>query len=489
MRNFLQIPLIIFLALLLGGCTTSTEPPFFEDRIVLKQKGDVGAYAIPNISITPRGTVLLFATVRMQSNVDWGNEQKVVLLRSLDDGQSWLAPQIIAAKPNWTVRGLAVIVDPQSGRIHYFGYQSPRSRPDGKPINEIFKIEHPDSMKKLGAGFFYIYSDDEGASWSEAKHIELDFWPFGTGIVLRYGKHQGRFVLPARTELKPRLDWQYMHNGVLISDDRGRSWRKGGLTQNQVGECCLVELSDGRLYVNNRNHGPDFVWRSFAISHDGGQTFTEFGVDSQLVEPVCHASLLRLTEPDEENVILFANPAVKARKTWDGASRRRMTVCLSFDDARSWTVKKLIYPGPCAYSSMAKGRNGLVFLAYERGDLGTTNSRQDIAVARFNLSWLKQPTPEPHLARPLKSIFYNTLKVNLKADAGLDIYYQKNEKEQTQLYQNALTLSKTIHLKAWFQDVQGHTSVSIELYYRKSSFCATNTAFFTRQPLRGSRSA
>lgn len=448
MRNFLQIPLIIFLALLLGSCKTSTDHPFFEDRIVLKQEADVGAYAIPNIVVTPRGTVLLFATARMQSNVDWGNEQKVVLVRSLDDGQSWLAPQIIAARPNWTVRGLAVIVDPQSGRIHYFGYQSPRSRPDGKPINEIFKIEHPDSMKKLGAGFFYIYSDDEGASWSEAKHIELDYWPFGTGIVLRYGKHQGRFVLPARTELKPRLDWQYMHNGVLISDDRGRSWRKGGLTQNQVGECCLVELSDGRLYVSNRNHGADFGSRSFAISHDGGQTFTEFGVDSQLVEPVCHASLLRLTEPHEGNVILFANPAVKARKEWDGASRRRMTVRLSFDDARSWPVKKLIYPGPCAYSSMAKGRNGLVFLAYERGDWGTTNSRQDIAVARFNQSWLKQPTPEPHLARPLKSIFYNTLKVHLKADAGLDIYYQKNEKEQAQLYQNALTLSKTTHLKA-----------------------------------------
>jgi len=45
---------------------------------------------------------------------------------------------------------------------------------------------------------------------------------------------------------------------VLISDDHGQTWRAGGLTQSHVGEACVVELSDGRVYVNSRNHNDNF---------------------------------------------------------------------------------------------------------------------------------------------------------------------------------------------------------------------------------------
>ena len=59
-----------------------------------------------------------------------------------------------------------------------------------------------------------------------------------------------------------------------------------------MGEACIVELADGAVYMNNRNHDPRSLGcRSWCISRDGGESFTEFGVDQTLIEGRCHAAL------------------------------------------------------------------------------------------------------------------------------------------------------------------------------------------------------
>jgi sialidase-1 len=72
------------------------------------------------------------------------------------------------------------------------------------------------------------------------------------------------------------------------------------------------------------------------------------------------------------------------------ATRRRITVWASFDGGKSWPVKRLVYEGPSAYSSLAAGREGtpsegLIYLMFEGGPGGMYSALQ---VARFNLGWI-----------------------------------------------------------------------------------------------------
>ena len=67
--------------------------------------------------------------------------------------------------------------------------------------------------------------------------------------------------------------------------------------------------------------------------------------------------------------------------------RERCTVWASFDGGETWPVKRLVYDGASAYSSLTAGRpgtpsEGWIYLHFEGGPKGGSQ------VARFNLSWL-----------------------------------------------------------------------------------------------------
>jgi sialidase-1 len=138
------------------------------------------------------------------------------------------------------------------------------------------------------------------------------------------------------------------HNAVIYSDDRGKTWQWGGSSQGFVGEACIVELADGSVYMNNRNHDPQSLgYRSWCVSWDGGETFSEFGVHKELVEGRCHAAVTRYLDPDTDKLgcLLFSNPAsfegVNQLHTREigSASRRNMTVRASYDEG-----KRGLYP-------------------------------------------------------------------------------------------------------------------------------------------------
>ncbi|MFO7907187.1 MAG: hypothetical protein ACQESR_19905 [Planctomycetota bacterium] len=81
---------------------------------------------------------------------------------------------------------------------------------------------------------------------------------------------------------------------------------------------------------------------------------------------------------------LFSQPDTQ------GGDRTRMTVWASFDGAKTWPVKRLVYEGPSAYSSLAAGRpgtpsEGMIYLLFEGGDEGRYSA---IQIARFNLAWV-----------------------------------------------------------------------------------------------------
>ena len=70
-----------------------------------------------------------------------------------------------------------------------------------------------------------------------------------------------------------------------------------------------------------------------------------------------------------------------------GGSRVRMTVWASFDRCKTWPVKRLVYEGPSAYSSLTADANGVICLLFENAK---EKLYEDLTLAQFNLDWLTE---------------------------------------------------------------------------------------------------
>ncbi len=192
-------------------------------------------------------------------------------------------------------------------------------------------------------------------TWSEPSEVtattKLPTWTWyatgpGAGIQLERGEHKGRLVIPCdHIEAESK---RYLSH-VIYSDDHGKSWQLGGSSpRDQVNECEVAELEDGRLLPNMRNYDRNQHRRQVAFSSDGGGTWSGQRHDAALIEPICQASLRRLRWKHDgaPGVLLFTNPATSD-------ARERMTLRASFDDGATWPVERLLYEGPSAYSCLA----------------------------------------------------------------------------------------------------------------------------------------
>jgi sialidase-1 len=90
-------------------------------------------------------------------------------------------------------------------------------------------------------------------------------------------------------------------------------------------------------------------------------------------------------------LLLHSSPHTTKR---DHRERKNVSIHLSRDDGRTWPVRRLLQPGPSAYSDLAVLPDGTVLCFYESGKPGETRRGGDwayasLTVARFNLTWLE----------------------------------------------------------------------------------------------------
>ena len=87
-------------------------------------------------------------------------------------------------------------------------------------------------------------------------------------------------------------------------------------------------------------------------------------------------------------VLLFSNPHTlaldKDRNPIPAGrgKRENLSIKLSRDDGKTWTVNKILEPGKSAYFDLAVLPDGTVLCLFEQGN--------SIDCARFNLDWLQQ---------------------------------------------------------------------------------------------------
>jgi sialidase-1 len=324
----------------------------------------------PNVVVALDGTVL----------ATWGNSN-VRVRRSEDGGATW-GEEIVIAEPGF--QGGGTTVDETTGDVLAF-----------------VEAHHPPAPLTIHR------SRDQGRTWSAQEGTVIRPDSRGNvpsmhmnehGITLRHGPHAGRLLRPARWYAggNKGSEWPEHYTTAIYSDDGGRTWQASEpFPENGTGEATVAELSDGSVYYNSRVHWeqrPHNTRRRCAWSHDGGQTWTDWQVVEVLPDGQQHRSygcmggLVRLPVQGRD-ILIFSNIDTPAAK------RERATVWASFDGARSWPVKRLVYDGPSAYSSLAAGRPGTpsagwIYLHFEGGPGGGSQ------VARFNLAWLLagQPT-------------------------------------------------------------------------------------------------
>ena len=350
---------LIFTIMAFCGQVTGQEKETLE---YLFESGSEGyqCFRIPAIVTTTEGTLLAFAEGRKNGCSDTGDID-LVMKRSEDHGLTWSALKVIRDDGETVCGNPAPVVDESTGSIHLLSTWN---------LGEDHEREIIDGLSEDTRRVFVMNSTDDGLSWSEpleiSASVKQENWTWYAtgpchGIQLKQGSAKGRMLIPC-DHIEAGSKKYYSH--TIYSDDHGKSWKLGGSTpQDQVNECTVAELSDGRVILNMRNYDRTQKSRKIAFSRDGGITWGDITSDRVLIEPICQASLLSVfTKEGSKHRLYFMNPAHEDK-------RQNLTLRISQDEGLSWTVSRVLYTGPGAYSDLTLLGNGNIGCLFEAGTL------------------------------------------------------------------------------------------------------------------------
>lgn len=357
------------------GNLVQPEPPArpLGEPVFVAGEGGYHTYRIPCLASTRQGTLLAFCEGRRAGRGDSGDID-LVLRRSLDQGQTWQPLQVVWDDDENTCGNPVLVQDQKSGLLSLLMTWNLGSDHE----RDILAGKSKDTRR-----VFVSHSNDEGASWTRPREItsttKRPEWTWyatgpGGGIQIQRGSHRGRLVVAC--DFNEPDGRRFSH--VILSDDGGETWRLGGITpSDQVNECEVVELADGRLLLNMRNYDRSVPARQIAFSSDGGESWHDQRHDPQLVEPVCQGSVERHSWPsgDQPGWILFCNPA-------STQGRVRMTLQASKDEGRTWPRALVLYSGPSAYSELAVLEDRSIGVLYEAG---LSHAYESVVFARVHL--------------------------------------------------------------------------------------------------------
>jgi sialidase-1 len=383
----------------------AAEPRLEKSDLFEAGKGGHTLYRIPGLVVTAKGTVLAYCEARRRTGLDW-DDIEILLRRSTDSGKSWLEPQTLP-RPDGEFERNPAAVAKKLAKEGEIAFNNPVAIADrGGAVHFLYCVDY--------GRCFYLRSDDDGVSFGKPIEItptfeqfrkDYDCKVFGTGPAHGIQLKNGRLVVPAW--LSPGTGANAHHPSAvatIYSDDGGKTWRRGDIVANETdpltdpNETVIAQMTDGRVMLNIRSESKQNR-RAVAFSPDGATKWTRPVFDEQLKEPICMASLCRLSEKGQQDRdrLLFANPDNLERNGKEGApgmmrDRKNLTVKLSYDEGKTWPVARVLEPGTSGYSDLAVGPDGTIYCLYE---CGSTDGKDHFAtraltLARFSLEWLSE---------------------------------------------------------------------------------------------------
>lgn len=366
----------------------AAEPELETREVFPPGMNGIARYRIPGVVVTAKGTVLAYCEARKNNSSDWG-EIEIHVRRSTDGGRTWLPSQHIAhhaeriegnprksvgGEHEQTVNNPVAIVDRETGAIVF-----------------LYCVNY--------ARCFSMASNDDGLTWSKPVEITAAFEPFrkrydwkviatgpGHGLQIR----SGRLVVPIWLAYGKVGDHSPSASGTIYSDDHGKNWQAGEIAFPDEGEygdpneTMITELSDGRVMLVARSVSKANR-KLISHSRDGATGWSRPIFHEQLWEPICMASVV--AHPSKPGTLIFSNPHSLdidqngKEKPAGRGKRKNLSIKLSYDDGKSWTVSKTLDAGPSAYSDLAVLPDGTVLCLYE--------ADQSIVSVRFDLDWIQ----------------------------------------------------------------------------------------------------
>ena len=357
-----------------AGAIARQDEPTGPRLTEVYQAGDAGyhTFRIPSLIAARNGTLLAFAEARREGAADAGDIDLVVK-RSRDGGRTWSPAQVVGDNGPNTFGNPCPVLDRTTGTIWLLTTQN-------RGLDRERDIIAGTSQGTRTV--WVLKSTDDGETWTAPVDITTSVkrpgWTwYATGPGVGIQTKGGRLVIPAN---HAEAGTGVHRSHIVYSDDGGNHWTLGASADAGTNESQIVELADGRLLLNMRNHPPKPEnFRMVATSTDGGRTLSETTADRALIEPPAQASLITVRDEAaaDRRRLIFANPA--------STRRERLTVRVSEDGGVTWPVARVVHEGPAAYSSLAALADGAIGLLFERGD---RTPYERITFASLTRQWL-----------------------------------------------------------------------------------------------------
>lgn len=282
-------------------------------------------------------------------------------------------------------------------------------------LGNIYFTKHKTSPFRLAKSSYVwmSYSDDDGRTWSSPRDITaslrrrgmkfLGIGP-GKGIVLKWGPHAGRIIIPAYS-----TNWKSHLRGsqslrLIYSDDHGKTWHTGkAVNDNRVlsngekihsltmdnkkeqnTESVPVQLKNGDIKLFMRNLTGNL---EVATSKDGGETWQNHVKRYKEVhDAYVQLSAIRF-EHDKKEYILLVNANGPGKKRQDGYARLAQ---VNRNGSFKWLYHHHIQDGSFAYNSVQQLNNDQFGVLYEHREKHQNSFTLNYKV--FNWSFLSQNT-------------------------------------------------------------------------------------------------
>ena len=337
---------------------------YYNSRVWSAEPAGYRLHRIPGMIVTAKGTILIYNEARRDMS-DWAR-MDIFLQRSTDGGRTF-GERIYLARgtEQYHTVNNPVMAQDKNGRIHFL---------------------HCEDYSVAGGRVLYRFSDDDGVTWSDPRDITASTLPeyrnaFALGPGHGICTKDGTLLFPIW--MVPKAYERELHDhgpsviSVLYSKDCGETWQMGDIMRGSPdaptpNETTVAETSDGRVYLNARIGAK---YRASAWSDNGYCHYTTLTGDHALTDPICFGSTASYSH-NGRHAILFANCDTDK-------SRDHVTVCVSYDDGKTFPVKKLIDEARGGYVEIAvNNETGVIYVLYEE------QAGVNCWLAAFDLDWI-----------------------------------------------------------------------------------------------------